>query len=284
MVIYGEYLFLENFITGIFITFFTIRIGRGAGGKLPYLRIGVCGVLCGLYAFTIFLKEPAVMALAQKVCFALIVSRIAFGKSSVKRLLMNGLLFFAVTVLYGGITIAFLNGFSWRGAVAAEGHYLPFATYLTVTAAATAAALAVWLIADVIRVRRREMRTEVEVTVYMGEERLTLQGFIDSGNFLKEPLTGRPVAVVKESAAEKLLSPVHDWSMRYTAIPYRAVGTEKGIMDGYRTDAMVVGGRTIKNPVLAICRECDFLTGENDRGEILLPESMLERGIYAEIE
>lgn len=284
MVIYGEYLFLENFLTGVFITYFTVRICGGERGKGFYLRVFVCGLLCGLYAFTMFAQNRGLWTILQKVGFVLIVSRTAFGKTSAKRLISNGFLFFAVTVLYGGITLAFLTSFGWEGISGRGGVYLPFATYLTVTAAAAAAALAVWFLADFIRIRRQEMRTAVDVTICMGEEKVFLQGFIDSGNFLTEPLTGKPVAVAKASAVEKLLGPEHDWSSRYTAIPFRAVGTEKGILDGYRADEMVVGGKIIKKPVLAICRDIDFLTGRNDRGQILLPESMLERGIYAEFE
>jgi len=284
LVIYGEYLFLENFITGIFITYFTVKICGGGKENHFYLRLFVCGLLCGLYAFTMFTRPAGVWTFLQKVCFVLIVSRTAFGKTSVKGLAAKGFLFFAVTVLYGGITLAFLTGFGWEGLSGRGGVYLPFATYLTVTAAAAAAALGVWFLADFIRVRRQEMRTAVDVTICMGEEKISLRGFIDSGNFLTEPLTGKPVAVARASAVEKLLGPEHDWSCRYTAIPFRAVGTEKGILDGYRTDQMVVGGKIIKKPVLAVCRDVDFLTGRNDRGQILLPESMLERGIYAEFE
>ena len=159
---------------------------------------------------------------------------------------------------------------------------MPFATYLTVTCAAAAASLFVRLIVDIVKVKRQEARTKVEVTVCMGTEQLHLTGFIDSGNFLREPLSRKPVAVVKAEIMGKLLKAAPDAACRYTAIPYSAVGTEKGIMDGYRADAMVIGGMTIRNPVLAVCGNCDFPGGEYDRGQILLPESMLERGIYAE--
>ena len=187
-----------------------------------------------------------------------------------------------MTVLYGGTASAFLTGFSWQGTAGPKGMYMPFATYLTVTCAAAAASLFVRLIVDIVKVKRQEARTKVEVTVCMGTEQLHLTGFIDSGNLLREPLSRKPVAVVKAEIMGKLLKAAPDAACRYTAIPYSAVGTEKGIMDGYRADAMVIGGMTIRNPVLAVCGNCDFPGGEYDRGQILLPESMLERGIYAE--
>ncbi len=279
MVIYGEFLFLENFITGICITYFTVRIG---GGAVRLLRLLLCGGLCGLYAFSIFSEIGGGIDLIFKIGFILLVSLAAFGKKPLKVLAANGILFFAVTVLYGGTASAFLTGFSWQGTAGPKGMYMPFATYLTVTCAAAAASLFVRLIVDIVKVKRQEARTKVEVTVCMGTEQLHLTGFIDSGNFLREPLSRKPVAVVKAEIMGKLLKAAPDAACRYTAIPYSAVGTEKGIMDGYRADTMVIGGMTIRNPVLAVCGNCDFPGGEYDRGQILLPESMLERGIYAE--
>lgn len=279
MVIYGEFLFLENFITGMCITYFTVRIG---GGAVRLMRLLICGGLCGLYAFSIFSRISWGISLIFKIGFILLVSLAAFGKKPLKILAANGILFFAVTVLYGGTAWALLTGFSWQGTAGTKGMYMPFATYLTVTCAAAAASLFVRLIVDIVKVKRQAARTRVEVTVCMGTERLQLTGFIDSGNFLREPLSGRPVAVVKAEIMRKLLQAAPDADCRYTAIPYRAVGTEKGIMDGYRADTMVIGETIIRNPVLGVCRNSDFLKGDYDRGQILLPESMLERGIYAE--
>lgn len=281
MIIYGEYLFLENFITGLILLFFT---GRISGEHIRSFRLIAAGCLCGIYAFSLFAAVPSVISLPGRIVFSVAVSWIAFGKPRWKRLFFNAGIFTIVTFLYGGITIAVLGAFILQGAIGAEGIYLPAATYFTVTAAAAAAALVMWLAADMIKTRRRQQRTKVGVTVQMGGKRFCLTGFVDSGNFLKEPFTGKPVAVVRQSVMRQILKNCGDKTVRYVAIPYSSVGTERGIMDGYRIDCLTAEEKIIRKPVLAVCRDEELLTGKDDEGQILLPESMLERGIYADFE
>lgn len=279
MVIYGEYLFLENFITGVIITYFT---GRIAGESLRRWRIVLCGICCGLYSFTLFTSIAGVLSLAGKIIFAGLITWLAFGKRSLKRMVANAILFLIVTFLYGGITIALLTAFSWEGITAAEGVYLPHVTYLTVTSAAISALLIVWLTISLIKGKREEERSRVETIVCMGDKQWNLEGFIDSGNFLKEPLTGRPVAVVSKNLMEQMLEGLEDVQIRYTVIPYNAIGVKSGIMDGYKADYVKIPGKMIRKPVLAVSKDI-WLTGGNER-QILLPGSMLERGIYAKFD
>lgn len=281
MIVYGEYLFLENFITGLVLLFFT---GRISGERIRFFRLLAAACLCGIYAFSLFAVVPAVISLTGRLVFSVTVSWIAFEKARWKRLFFNAGLFLVVTFLYGGITIAILGMFTLQGAFGAEGVYLPAVTYFTVTAAAIASALVMWLAADMIRARRRQQRTKTEVTLRFGEKSFCLTGFVDSGNFLKEPLTGKPVAVVRQSVMDRILKNCRDKTVRYIAVPYSSVGTARGIMDGYRIDSLTAEGKTIRKPVLAICRDEEFLKGREDEGQILLPESMLERGIYADFE
>ncbi len=285
MVVYGEYLFLENFIAGGMILYFT---AKAAGQSVGVVRMTLCSILCGLYAFTMFLAVPPAAGFCGKILFVLLLSRLAFGKKSLRTLALYGALFFAVTMFYGGVTIAMLSIFQWQGAFDAGGVYLPAVTYLTVTFAAAAGALFVLLILQIIKEKRQAARTEVSVRVQMGEVNMALSGFIDSGNFLREPVTGKPVAVVRRDVFEQMLRVLEVPPSRYTAVPYHTVGTEKGILDGYRLDRLVAEfprgpAQIVKKPVLAVSAGSEFLAGGNEKGQILLPESMLERGIYADL-
>ena len=279
MVVYGEYIFLENFITGGIILCFT---AKAAGEPLKILRGILCSLCCGAYAFTMFITVSPLLGFLGKMGFVLLISLLAFGKKSMKRVLLFGALFFTVTILYGGVAIAFLGMFSWEGAVSTGGVYMPAATYMTITAAASFGALFIRLVISLVKVRRKQMRTEVTVILQLGEVSWELTGFIDSGNFLSEPFTGKPVAVVRREVMEKLLQTMEMPQARYTAVPYHTVGTEKGVLDGYRIDALTVLSQTVKKPVLAVCEGKEFLSGGKGNGQILLPESMLERGIYAD--
>ncbi len=280
MVIYGEYLFLENFLTGLVITYFT---GRIAGLAVGRLRLLLCGLLCGAFAFSMFAAMPGAVTGAAKLLFAFGAAAAAFGWKGLRQTALLAGLFMIVTVFYGGTTVALLSFFGWQGIADGAGVYLPGATYLTVSAAAVCGLLILRLAVDLIRTKRQAGRTVTEVSVSMGGRRWQLTGFIDSGNLLREPLTGRPVALVGKALMEEMLAGAADADVRYAAVPYRAVGTERGLLDGWRADYIELENGQVKRPVLAVWGDGRFLPGEKG-GQILLPAEMLERGIYAEAE
>lgn len=279
MVIYGEYLFLENFISGLIITYFTVKI---AGGAVNLLRLLVCGLLCGAFAFTMFVPLPAVVSAASKLLFAMAAAAVAVGWKGLRQTAILAAVFLIVTVFYGGTAVALLSFFGWRGIADGAGVYLPGATYLTVSAAAIGALLFLRLTVSLIRTKRQSDRTLVETSVSMGGRLWQLTGFIDSGNLLREPLSGRPVALVGKALMEEMLAVLSDADVRYTAVPYRAVGTERGLLDGWRADYIELEDRRVERPVLAVWSDGRFLPGETG-GQILLPAELLERGIYAEV-
>ena len=161
----------------------------------------------------------------------------------------------------------------------------PF-TYAAVTAAATGAALFLWFLLNLMRVRRMDLRRTIEAELVLGDCRWKLQGLIDSGNDLKDPLTGRPVCIIDRQLGQRMLEETGDEVVvetRYRAIPYRAVGTERGVLEGFRIDALFLSdGFMIKNPVIAFCEEKHF-RGDHRDTEILLPASLLERGVYGDL-
>lgn len=280
MVIYGEYLFLENFVTGIMILFFT---GKILGIEPGPLKLFLCACCCGAYAFVLFSAFSGLISWMYKTAFSLLMIWLAFGVREGKKLIQGAFVFLGVTIFYGGITIAFLTSFSWTGVTAAAGVYLPVQTYAAVTAAATGAALFLWFLLDLLKVRRMEMRRTVETELILGSHRWKMQGWIDSGNDLREPLTGRPVCIADLQLRQKIAADAGcDFPIetRYTVIPYRAVGTERGVLEGLRMDAVSFpDGYVVKNPVLAFCEEGHFRRAEGDV-ELLLPASLLERGVY----
>ena len=80
----------------------------------------------------------------------------------------------------------------------------------------------------------------VPVEICSGDIRLQLKALLDTGNTLRDPITGRPVLIINADAAhrltglsaEQLRSPVESIGAisGLRLIPYRSVGTENGFM------------------------------------------------------
>ena len=67
-------------------------------------------------------------------------------------------------------------------------------------------------------------------TLICGNSRITVNALIDTGNFLVEPISGRPVSVVEKKVFTELMC---NESVGYRAIPYHSIGRKHGVLQGY---------------------------------------------------
>lgn len=123
---------------------------------------------------------------------------------------------------------------------------------------------------------RRRSEESCRVTLYGADGRsVQVEGLVDTGNSLREPISGRPVAVVERRIWEELYSGETPPGMR--VIPYHSVGKSSGILSGYPMKSIEVelGGirRICKDVYIAIWQEGLSETGAYG---ILLQPSMFE--------
>ncbi|MGI5880121.1 MAG: sigma-E processing peptidase SpoIIGA [Syntrophomonadaceae bacterium] len=124
------------------------------------------------------------------------------------------------------------------------------------------------------------------------------QGFLDTGNGLRDPLTNRPVIIAEYQWIKDLLPDdfitVYEtqnkpedmfdlmgtcWSNRLRIIPFSSIGKKNGWLVGVRTDEITLNnGRrqiTHNNLVVALYREQLSSQGEY---QLLIPGEILEKG------
>lgn len=278
MVIYGEYLFLENFITGAIILYITQKI---AGLPLKKKRLAFGAILCGAYAFIIFVRMYWAIALISKLGFASLVVFVTFGKEKINKFFKTVITFFVVSFLLGGITMAMLYAFDLQGISGNTSLYMNGITYINVTLGILISVAIIFCFVAMIKTRRQEDRVFVLTKVFMGGKDWTFNSLIDSGNFLRDPITGKPVVVISEKAIEQIIGGVSDIEKRYCVVPYKAIGIKNGIMEGYRSDCIVAGNQTIEKAVLAVYKG-DFDIRNGEKYQILLHQDVLERGIVGD--
>lgn len=118
-------------------------------------------------------------------------------------------------------------------------------------------ALFIWLgymtaIQIIKTVKKEKLYTEhsYEARIVCMGVRITAKAFLDTGNRLKEPLSGRPVAIASEYLWEKMQSCGALHEERFSLVPYETVGS-KGVLEAIRTDYIDIGGRRIKGSFIA---------------------------------
>lgn len=123
--------------------------------------------------------------------------------------------------------------------------------------------------------RKKELENECEVLLMCGDKRLKLKAFIDSGNMLTEPISGRPVSVLEAEILEKaeIIMPEE----KSKAIPYHSVGKKSGILMGYEFEGMILclgnEKRSMENVIVAMSEDRLFTDGKY---QMLLPKKLFE--------
>lgn len=161
-----------------------------------------------------------------------------FGEKNLKRTVRHLILLILVTFCFSG----FLHGI-----VQISG--------LTGAAAMSTAGV---LMYHGIRWKKEKEYTEVICSVCLKwkDKSCRIQALLDTGNNLREPLTGRPVSILEQREAEKLLGNVWEQRKGFYLIPYHSLGTEKAWMKAVTVDRMQIeyAGKSVmvESPVIAL--------------------------------
>lgn len=119
-----------------------------------------------------------------------------------------------------------------------------------------------------------------EVELYLGKQSFRSKALIDTGNTLRDMVSGQPVNVIERQVVEQLTAEGRPLRFRY--IPYHSIGKKEGIMPLIRLDRMkIIEGthfKWIEYPLAAISEERlseenyqvilnpDILTGGKENG------------------
>lgn len=104
------------------------------------------------------------------------------------------------------------------------------------------------------------------------EEALAVYGLIDTGNGLRDPVSGREAAVLEEKIWQKMQKCKRP--EKYKVIPFHSIGREKGILEGYEVDKIQIeektGCRELQNVIIAVFK--GNISAKGDYQMILPPQ------------
>ncbi len=285
-VIYVDVLFLINFIIDGFLLICTAQMG---GFAIKNLRIAAGALLGGIYSVLIFFPDlPDILLALSKMGAAAIMIVIAVKISTLRDFFRGLLCFYISGFLLGGVVTALMYTTSWgtrTQAVLSNGSLYFNIGFIRLVLTASVTAVVVGVVARGLKTRLLRQPNMCSVTIGFGGRKVSGVALIDSGNSLTAPGGISPVAVVEASVAAKLFDETVASMMKegdicglfeslpknakMTVITYNAVGTEKGIMPGFKPDFLTINGKNAGNPTVAIC------SGDMGRVKIILNPDLL---------
>lgn len=104
-----------------------------------------------------------------------------------------------------------------------------------------------------------------QVVLYLGEKHYQLKGLIDTGNGLRDPISGKPVSIISRGSVKELVKEERVENIRY--IPYRSVGKKEGVLPAFQIDRMCIRRGEelwVEAPLIGISEEEISQGGEFD--------------------
>lgn len=246
MVIYGEWLFLENAVVGCLLILLT---GRAAGRHQKRSRMILGGLACGLYSFTLFFDFlPVWVGVLTKAGFSILLMFFIYGKRQLWKLII---IFYLMTMALGGAVIALLYFFDLPALTGGGGIYIGSVRAWQIVPGAAVGFFGLWALCGFFRSKALSGKTLMEVEVEIDGHRAALRGLVDTGNFLRDPVSGKPVFLVTESAVSQLLGAAVS-PERFCCIPFCSVGEKSGLLEGIRPDRIGIFENGTYRPVEAV--------------------------------
>lgn len=273
-----------NFVFDLALLWATARL---LARRVPLRRLALgaaSGTACFLVLPTAGAPLPAAASLAGACCLMVAAT---FGARPARAL------FTAAAVFHG---VAFVA--AGAGALAAGLLGEPAAPQPVAGAAAALAVIAAIAAVGLHSARRMAVLAALQVRLELrfGDRWVTLNGLVDTGNHLREPVGRLPVVLAWHGALRGVLpsslQPILQrlaggeledagrlaaldprWGARLRLIPFRSVGTEHGLLAGLRADAMRVeaaGRPPVDAGPVVVALAAAPLAGEGDF-EALVP-------------
>lgn len=241
MAVYVDLLILLNFAVDFLLLLGTNRLS----GHPPGVgRAALSAVIGGLYAGACVLPGFAFLgSILWRIVSLAIMSVVAFGTS--RSGLRRGILFLFLSMALGGLALCLGRGGFLPLVLSAGGVcLLSFAGF-----------------------QGKAGQRYVPVTIRHRGQSVSVTALVDTGNTLRDPVSGCPVLVTEGMVAEKMrllsLGEMDDPLKTMASgklpglrlIPYTAVGQKAGFLLGLRTDSVCINGKQM-DYVVAFTPQC----------------------------
>ena len=233
-VVYVDVLVGVNLVVNYFLLLATARFLA-----LPFRRgrLAAGAALGALYSLMILLPQMNVfLSLLVKLALSATIVLAAFRRSGWKAFLRATAAFYIINFAFAGLMLALWYFLAPQGLMIRNNMvYFDISPLMLIGLTV----FCYFVITLIHRITGRQMPKELfcSLVVECGGRTCRCTGKVDTGNSLREPFSGDPVAVVYEPAVAALAPPRE--SLNFRLIPFEAV-SGSGVLEAFRPDKLTV--------------------------------------------
>lgn len=285
--IYIDVLILQNMAMNFFLLYLLSRVSNNSS---KWWKLILASFIGSIYVIVIFIPSLHILySLIFKMIVSFIMVFVGFTPKNIKKFIKLVLIFYTEAFLLGGGIIGLFY------LVYGDIHALDSAFLLSkisgefIIVGSFITTLFVKIGFDVFESYYKDQDLKVELDIYINGKSCTLKGFVDTGNYLRDPVSGEKVVVSYLNALKDII-PVDklysgeienneeldndDIISRVRIIPYKAIGVENGILKGIKTDMVIARNKNkvkVNKDITIALHDKSFL-GEENFDAIAYPE------------
>ena len=259
MTIYIDIIIVENLIMNYIILYATGLISKS---KISHSRLFLASSIGSIYAIMEYISRLNIYSnIFVKIILSIVIIYIAFYPQNVKSLLKKLVLFYLTTFTFGGVATYLIYVLKPQNIIIKNGMYV--GTYvLKVIFIGAIVGTFILIIAfkfEKNKITKKDMICKVKIKLN-GKE-IVLDTMVDTGNMLKEPLTGNPVVVVEKTSLYDLMPKEilnntelilggdfgkipenikNEYISRLKIIPFSSLGKQNGMLIGIKPERLEV--------------------------------------------
>lgn len=270
MSLYVDIIFLENiFMNSI------ILLATGVILKAPIriLRNLIASTIGSIYAIIIYVSNIEIYSnFFLKLVLSFAIIYVAFKPVNIKSFLKYVVIFYLTSFTFGGVAFALLYFVSPQDILLQDGVLIGTYPMKIILAGGILGFIIITISFKNIKGRLNKKDMFCNITLNSSNKKTKITAIIDTGNFLRDPITKIPVIVVEKDKLNELLPEIildnvtniingknvelGEYASKIRAIPFKSLGKENGLLLGIKMDEVEVEYQDtnyqIKNVIIGI--------------------------------
>ena len=259
MTVYLDVIFIENLVLNFIIIYVTGIISKS---KIKPLRIFVGSAIGAIYSIIYYIVNIKIYSsIIIKIILSIVLIYISFNSKNIKKLLKQVLLFYLVSCVFGGAAISIIYMFDSQKITIQNGVIIGNYTLKTILIGVIIGFSIIIIAFNIIKTKISNKDLICDVNVVLDNIKINTKAMIDTGNFLKEPITNLPVIVMEHTLfygiiPKEILNNIDEilggdlskipediqkkYIHRLRVIPFSSLGKQNGMLLGIKAENLTV--------------------------------------------
>ena len=259
MTIYIDVVLIENLLMNYIILFAT---GTVLKIKIKYIRILLASLVGAIYTIIAYILALKIYSnIFLKFVLSLIIIYIAFNPKSVKKLFKFTLIFYLTSFVFGGAAFALIYIVRPQEILRNNGLVLNSNSIKLIFISAIVAFIIITIGFKVVKSKISARDMYCYIKIKLNDKEIEAKAMIDTGNFLKEPITNTPVVVVEHTLLydcipKEILNNLEnilggdfsgisekireEYISRLKVIPFSSLGKQNGMLIGIKAEEFII--------------------------------------------